>query len=188
MATHSPLKIVGFAGSLRRGSLNRLFLQALAVACPPHVDFVLFRHLADLPPFNADDQHAPPAVVQKWRDLVATSQMLVITSPEYVHSIAGVTKNALDWLVADPRLPGLPVAVPDLSARTPRLGHEQLVAVLKTMQLSVIASCSPQATAAEPLIYGELTAEQNAQQPRLAQAYQGLWQEIERHASEARRG
>lgn len=188
MAKHSPLKIVGFAGSLRRESLNRRFLQSLAKARPPHVDFILYQHLADLPPFNADDQHAPPAVVQEWRDLVATSHMLIIASPEYVHALAGVTKNALDWLVADPRLPGLPVAVPDLSARTPRLGHEQLVAVLKTMQLSVIASCSPQATAAEPLIYGELTAEQNVQQPRLAQAYKGLWLEIERSASEARRG
>lgn len=185
MTTHPPLKIVGFAGSLRRNSLNRLFLQALATACPPQVDFFISQHLASLPPFNADDQHEPPAIVQNWRDLVATSHLLIIASPEYVRSLAGVTKNALDWLVADTRLSRLPVAVPNLSAREPRTGHNQLVAVLKTMQLAVIDSCSPQATAATPLIYGELTAEQNAQHPRLAQVYKDLWQKMQLAAREA---
>lgn len=185
MAPHSPLKIVGLAGSLRRDSLNRLFLQALDATRPPQVELVISQHLRSLPPFNADDQHEPPAIGQNWRDQVATSDLLIIASPEYVHSLAGVTKNALDWLVADTRLQGLPVAVPDLSAREPRTGHDQLIAVLKTMQLSVIDSCSPLATVAEPLIYGELTAEQNAQHPRLAQVYKDLWQKIQRSAGKA---
>jgi chromate reductase len=52
----------------------------------------------NLPLYNQDeDKSAGPDAVQAFRQAIAASDGLVISTPEYNHGIPGVLKNALDW-------------------------------------------------------------------------------------------
>lgn len=107
------VKVLGFAGSLRRGSYNRLALRAAAEVLPPGMTLGVF-DLAPIPPYNEDVREAgfPPAV-QEFRDRIAAADALLIATPEYNYSIPGVLKNAIDWASRPPSQPfaGKPVAI-----------------------------------------------------------------------------
>ncbi len=60
-------------------------------------DFAMpFFNEAISPRYNPDRQPAPE--VQKWLDKVAEGEAYIFVTPEYNHSIAGVLKNAIDFL------------------------------------------------------------------------------------------
>jgi chromate reductase, NAD(P)H dehydrogenase (quinone) len=91
------MRILGIAGSVRRGSHNRRLLRAAGDMLPPGVDFVEWEGLAGLPIFDEDLEDAPPPAVQDFLDAVAGSDGLLIATPEYNASVPGGLKNALDW-------------------------------------------------------------------------------------------
>jgi chromate reductase len=88
--------VVGFAGSLRRGSYNRALLRAATELAPPALDIVI-HELDDIPLYNGDIEAAgtPPGVV-RLRDAVRKADGLLIATPEYNHGVPGVLKNAID--------------------------------------------------------------------------------------------
>ena len=92
------MRILGIAGSLRRGSYNRRLLRAAAATLPSGVDFAEFERLGDLPVFDEDREFFVPEPVQALRDAVREADAVIIATPEYNHSIPGGLKNALDWL------------------------------------------------------------------------------------------
>lgn len=54
--------------------------------------------LDDVPLYNQDhDIEAAPRPVQDLRRAIDDADSLVISSPEYIHGVPGVLKNALDW-------------------------------------------------------------------------------------------
>jgi NAD(P)H-dependent FMN reductase len=91
--------IVGFAGSLRRGSFNAALLRA-AAAMAPTGSRIDIASIAAFPLYNADDEaaHGVPAEVAALKDAIAAADGLLIATPEYNNSIPGVAKNAIDWL------------------------------------------------------------------------------------------
>lgn len=97
MPDHTPVHILGFAGSLRQASYNRALLRAAREMLPPNVTMDIF-HLDDLPFFNADveAQGTPPPVLA-FRRAMKAADALLIASPEYNYSVTGVLKNAIDW-------------------------------------------------------------------------------------------
>jgi chromate reductase len=103
--------LLGICGSLRRASLNRALLEAVAASLPPHATMVTTSDL-DLPIFN-NDLEDPPKVVEL-KALVADADGVVFGVPEYNYSIPGGLKNALDWLSRPPAsspLRGKPVGM-----------------------------------------------------------------------------
>jgi len=91
------LKILGIAGSLRQKSYNRALLKS-AVKLLPEGSIIDLFDLTDIPLYNEDlTQKDLPAAVTRWRNALANTQALLISSPEYNYSIPGVLKNALDW-------------------------------------------------------------------------------------------
>src|SRR3712207_2698605 len=92
------MRILGIAGSLRRGSYNRPLLRAAAETLPSGVEFREFERLGDLPLFNEDREFFAPEPVDALRRAVRDADAVIISTPEYNHSIPGVLKNALDWL------------------------------------------------------------------------------------------
>ncbi len=107
-------RVVGIAGSLRQGSINRALLQAAIALAPPTLEIVP-HSLADIPLYNADLDTAPalPAV-QALREAVAQADGLLIATPEFNHGVPGVLKNAVDWLSRPPTrsaLNGKPCAI-----------------------------------------------------------------------------
>lgn len=89
------MRILGIPGSLREQSYNRLLLGAGASALPEGVYLDIYEGLAQIPPFDEDDE--TPTTVRSWRNAVAGAQAVLIATPEYNGSIPGQLKNALDW-------------------------------------------------------------------------------------------
>ena len=92
----SHVRILGIAGSLRRGSYNQAALRAAKLLVPESSEINLFQ-LADIPMFNEDDEKRPPSSVLELKKRIRRADALLIVTPEYNYSIPGVLKNALDW-------------------------------------------------------------------------------------------
>jgi len=90
------MRIVGISGSLRTDSSNSAVLRAPADNSSKY-DISIWDRLGELPHF-APGLDASEAV-QSLRDAIATSDAVVIASPEYAGGMPGTLKNALDWLV-----------------------------------------------------------------------------------------
>ncbi len=114
------MRVLGISGSLRRGSSNTRLLRAAAELAPPGVELELWTGLRDVPPYDEDaDVHPAPAAVRALREAVADADAVLISTPEYNHSIPGALKNALDWASrphATNVFRGKPVAVVGASA------------------------------------------------------------------------
>jgi chromate reductase, NAD(P)H dehydrogenase (quinone) len=96
LATIARVKLLGLSGSLRSSSYSRSVLYALQRALAPEVSLAI-RDLA-LPLYNEDEDGASASdEVRSFRSSTATSDGVIIVTPEYNHGIPGVLKNALDW-------------------------------------------------------------------------------------------
>ena len=93
--------LLGICGSLRRASINRALLIAVAEQLPAGARLTLWDSL-DLPIFNSDLED-PPAVVEL-KHAIAAADGVVFAAPEYNYSIPGGLKNALDWVSRPPPL------------------------------------------------------------------------------------
>src|SRR5215203_3627607 len=91
------MRILGIAGSLRRGSHNRKLLRAAGDALPPGVELVEWEGLGALPIFDEDFEDSPPESVAEFLEAVEDTDALLIATPEYNASLPGGLKNALDW-------------------------------------------------------------------------------------------
>lgn len=96
------MRVLAFAASLRRGSLNQklvLLAAEAARAAGAEVDLAEFREF-DMPIYDGDvDASAglPPGAAAL-RRRVEGADALMISAPEYNFSIAGPLKNAIDWV------------------------------------------------------------------------------------------
>ena len=91
------IRILGFAGSLRRASYNRGLVRAASELAPTGIVVEVF-DLGDLPLYNQDVEDAgEPASVVAFKQAIARADALLVATPEYNHGIPGVLKNAIDW-------------------------------------------------------------------------------------------
>lgn len=115
-------RILGFAGSLRKGSYNRALLRAAAEVVPSEATLEIV-DLSPIPPFNADLESDMPAPVKDFKARIRAADAILIATPEYNYSIPGVLKNAIDWAsrpYGDNAFERKPVAI--MSASTGMLG------------------------------------------------------------------
>jgi chromate reductase len=91
------MTVLGIAGSLRSGSLNRELLRRALAAAPEGVEVETWDGLRDVPPFDQDVEDLEPEAVASLREAVAAADAVLIVTPEYNGSIPGVLKNAIDW-------------------------------------------------------------------------------------------
>lgn len=112
---NEPLQVLGIAGSLRRGSLNRGLLRAAIELSPDDVRITPYEGLRAIPPYDGDvEAVGDPEPVRALKDRVRAADALLIVSPEYNYGIPGVLKNAIDWVSRPPRTSPLyhkPVAI-----------------------------------------------------------------------------
>jgi chromate reductase len=116
------IKVLAFAGSLRKGSYNKALIRAAVELSPQNVVIEVF-DLEGIPPFNQEFEATPPQRVKEFKDKIRAADALLIATPEYNYSIPGVLKNAIDCASrpkADTPLEGKPVAI--MSASTGRFG------------------------------------------------------------------
>ncbi len=97
MGPPAPVRVLGIAGSLRAGSVNRALLRAAQEEAPQGMEVQLY-DLAPIPFYNADvEARGDPEPVAAFKAAIRGADALLIATPEYNHGVPGVLKNALDW-------------------------------------------------------------------------------------------
>src|SRR5271155_955083 len=87
-------------GSLQRASANRAALDvARAALSASGVEVTAFEGLGSIAPLNPDRGDDPGKAVLAFRAQIGTVDAVLIAGPQYAGAIAGVVKNALDWIV-----------------------------------------------------------------------------------------
>jgi chromate reductase len=140
------IRILGFAGSLRKGSYNRALLRAAGELLPEGVTLETF-DLEGIPPFNQDLEKTLPERVKEFKSRIKAADAVLIASPEYNYSVPGVLKNAIDCSSrphGDSAWPGKAVAI--ISASTGMLGGSRAQYHLRQtfLFLGVIAITKPE--------------------------------------------
>ncbi|MBV9312303.1 MAG: NAD(P)H-dependent oxidoreductase [Pseudonocardia sp.] len=108
------MQILGIVGSLRRGSYNRMLLQAASALAPTATELIEWAGLREVPPFCEDDEERATPAVHALRAAIAAADAVLVVTPEYNGSLPGQLKNVLDWAsrpFPDNVLRGKPVAV-----------------------------------------------------------------------------
>lgn len=163
------MRLLAISGSLRQGSYNSALIDAAAASCAQTVDLVIWRGLAEIPPYSEDVDEAPTSVGEL-RLEIARADAVLIATPEYNGSIPGVLKNALDWAsrpFPDNCFRGKPVAV--IGASTGLFGarwaQADLRKVLRTIGASVLETELP-----VPAAHEAFTDDGRLREPQLAAA------------------
>lgn len=96
------VRILAFAGSLRKDSFNKKLVRIAAEAARKAGAEVTFVDLKDhpLPIFDEDLEKAQgmPEPGRKLKQLMVESDGFLISAPEYNSSITAALKNAIDWV------------------------------------------------------------------------------------------
>jgi chromate reductase len=91
------MRILGFAGSLRRASYNRGLIRAATELAPAGIVVDVF-DLDGIPLYNQDvEDVGEPSSVVTFKRAIARADALLVATPEYNHGVPGVLKNAIDW-------------------------------------------------------------------------------------------
>jgi chromate reductase len=107
------ISILGFSGSLRKGSYNKSLLRAALEMVPAEAELEIF-DLEGIPPFNQDLENQPPEKVKEFKAKIRAADAILIATPEYNYSIPGLLKNAIDSAsrpYGDNAFDGKPVAI-----------------------------------------------------------------------------
>jgi chromate reductase, NAD(P)H dehydrogenase (quinone) len=107
------IRILGFAGSLRKASYNKAILRA-AKDCAPEGSGIEIFDIEGIPPYNQDLDDRMPAKVKKFKKKIREADAILIATPEYNCSVPGVLKSAIDWASrpsGDNSFAGKPVAI-----------------------------------------------------------------------------
>jgi chromate reductase, NAD(P)H dehydrogenase (quinone) len=113
------MNIIAICGSLRKGSYNRMLMQALPSLAPAGMTIKEAPSFAEFPLYNADIQNSTgfPAAVGTLAEAIRGADGVVFCTPEYNFSLPGCFKNAIDWVSRLPDQPfaGKPIAIQSAS-------------------------------------------------------------------------
>jgi chromate reductase, NAD(P)H dehydrogenase (quinone) len=113
------LTVISICGSLRKGSFNRMVMNALPALAPEGMHIAEAPPIAEFPLYNADIETSTgfPAPVHALADAIRAADGVIFNSPEYNFGIPAPLKNAIDWVSRVPNQPfvGKPVALQSAS-------------------------------------------------------------------------
>ncbi len=126
-------KILAISGSTRRNSSNEAILRHIAESYSDLLEVDIYNEIDQLPHFNPDLDHGePPAPVIDFRQRIEWADGVIICTPEYVFSLPGSLKNALEWNVSTMLFTDKPSAIIVASASGEK-AFESLTLILKTI-------------------------------------------------------
>src|SRR5262249_17424243 len=115
----TALHVISICGSLRKGSYNRMVLNALADLAPEAMQIMEAPPYHQFPLYNADIQNSTgfPEPVNTLATAIRAADAVIFVTPEYNFGIPGPLKNAIDWLSRLPSQPfaGKPIALQSAS-------------------------------------------------------------------------
>ena len=89
-------KVAVIVGSLRKGSVNRQFAQALAKLARPRLDLQLVE-IGDLPLYDQDLEAELPTAVVRFKRQIESADAVLFVTPEFNRSFSAALKNAIEW-------------------------------------------------------------------------------------------
>jgi chromate reductase len=104
--------ILAISGSTRPNSVNEQIIKWLADHYRARATITLYDRIGDLPHFRSDliDEKAP-SPVKAFYEAISRADAVLICTPEYVFSLPGSLKNALDWTVSTTLFTDKPTAL-----------------------------------------------------------------------------
>ena len=127
-------KIVAIIGSTRTRSSNLSLVKEISDAGADFFDVHIYESISNLPHFNPDlDNEALPEEVRVFRKHIQEADAVLICTPEYVFSLPGSLKNAIEWCVSTTVFSKKPAALITASASGDK-AHEELQLVMKTLE------------------------------------------------------
>ncbi len=124
--------ILAICGSTRKISANLQILKAIEKLSENSFNLSYF-DLTILPYFNQDITDAVVSLeVQKLRNEISEADGVIICTPEYVFSLPGILKNAIEWTVSTTVFSDKPTALITASSSGEK-AHESLLLVMKTL-------------------------------------------------------
>lgn len=136
------LKVLAISGSTRKNSSNENILKGIEAIYSDQIEMTLFDGVDKLPHFNPDiDNDNLPSVVDSFRKQIGEADGVVFCTPEYVFSIPGSLKNAIEWNVSTTLFSSKPVAIIVASA-----SGEKTFESLKLVMTTIEATIGPRST------------------------------------------
>lgn len=89
-------KVAVVVGSLRKGSVNRIFAQALAKVARPKLDLQIVE-IGDLPLYDQDLEAELPASVVRFKHQIEGADAVLFVTPEFNRTFSAALKNAIEW-------------------------------------------------------------------------------------------
>lgn len=129
-------KIFAISGSTRTNSSNARLLKVIAERTADKYEVEIFEGLTFIPHFNPDlDSETPPEAVTAFREKVKNADGVITCTPEYIFSLPGSLKNALEWMVSTVIFTGKPVGLITASAHGAK-AQEELALIMHTIGAS----------------------------------------------------
>ena len=133
------MKLLAISGSARAQSTNTALLQALANLTPSDIEIEVFAGIGDLPVFAPDREgDATPEIVRAFQQKIVEADGLIVASPEYVRTLPGGLKNAIDWLVSGEHVIGKPIVLAHASHR-----GDDMLQTLRTVLSTISSNFNP---------------------------------------------
>jgi chromate reductase len=131
----SAKNILAICGSTRQSSANLHIINTIAALGKGDLNITLY-DISTLPYFNQDvtDEQAPASVVD-FRKAIAQADAVIICTPEYVFSLPGILKNAIEWTVSTTVFSNKPTALITASSSGEK-AHESLLLVMNTLGIN----------------------------------------------------
>lgn len=134
------MEIVALVGSQRKESVNQKLVGFLQKRYRDQLKIVQ-APIKEFPMYNQDNELNPPEIVGHVKQMVRSSDGVLIATPEYNHSIPALLKNALDWFSRiEPVMVNKPVMI--IGASPGILGtvraQEHLRQILKSPGISAL--------------------------------------------------
>lgn len=114
------MKVLAISGSTRKESTNTALLRAIKCSTLDNIeiDIEIYQSIDQLPIFNQDlEGDKTPELVLDFCRKIDESDGILISCPEYVRSLPGGLKNAIDWLVSRQEIMAKPIALVHASHR-----------------------------------------------------------------------
>ncbi|TGM64595.1 NAD(P)H-dependent oxidoreductase [Leptospira meyeri] len=129
----SKPKVLAISGGISSSSYNKKILNTIKYHYTNDCEMLMYDQIANFPFFMSGISDAEtPEIVKTFLKEVEKADGILICSPEYVFSIPGVLKNALEWAVSSVVFTDKPVAL-ITAASVGEKAHESLLLVLKTI-------------------------------------------------------
>ena len=104
--------VLAILGSNRKKSTNESILRVLGTLYNSAINMKIYEGIDQLPHFNPDVTDNDVSLeVSRFRAEIAAADGVIICTPEYVFSVPGSLKNALEWTVSTTVFSNKPTAI-----------------------------------------------------------------------------